>query len=196
MRSESLATTTSQSQRRIERCNERWQKNSLRCGIGGKMMKFIEHLNKHTIGQMNGKNWDFIVHFDISHNALSWQRARKKQYDSSAKPRLEQASGTLMAATWIQRSNQSSQEPSDCRRTRCALYSSEVKDSSKQHTESWTSRILGMAEFQLGGVLCETGKFRTPATMPNMVEFVILGPKNWQKWHSHGWEDKEWCDKW
>ena len=40
-------------------------------------MKFIEHLNKHTIGQMNGlKYLDFVVHFDFSHEAPSWQRAR------------------------------------------------------------------------------------------------------------------------
>ena len=79
-----------------------------------------------------------------------------QQYDSSAKSRLELASGTLVQAPWIQRSCQSSQEPSESWRTRSAFYSSVVKDSSKQHSEPWTSRILGMAKFQFGGVLCET----------------------------------------
>ena len=56
---------------------QRKRTSILRYGIGGRMMKFMEHLNWHIIGETGGaKVLDFIAHFDDSRDAPSWQRAR------------------------------------------------------------------------------------------------------------------------
>ena len=50
---------------------------------------------------------DFIVHIGISHNAPSWQRERYINLVHLRDLDLEQASGTIMGATWVQGSKKS-----------------------------------------------------------------------------------------
>ena len=67
MRSKPLATTSSQGQRRIKKCNGRWQEVYRDMGPVAEWWSLCSQLDRYL---------DYIGHFDISHNAPSWQRER------------------------------------------------------------------------------------------------------------------------
>ena len=148
------------------------------------MTRFIEHLTWHTIGPTSGSSTSTLSHTTTS---AMMHLIGRQRHDPYAKPRLEQINGTVVWAPWWERSIQSSCESSICWRTRSILYSIEIKDSPKQHTGSWSPKILWMCKFSLGGLLCGTAKFRTPTTIIIIIIFKLVTKPTW--WSSSSVSD-------
>ena len=177
---------------------QRRKTSTLRYGIGGRETKSIEHLNSHIIGPTSGSSYlDYIPHFDISHDALQWQRARYnnmvhlRSLDSNkqAGPLCErrgckEATRALMNLQYAERQG----EPKIPLTSRTRQ--NNTMDPEVQVFTGWST--LRNRKIQNANNHSSLSSSWSPSpTWWNSSSW----DHQWQEWHSHGWQDKEWWDK-
>ena len=140
-------------------------------------MKFLEHLNCAHL--------DFIAHFDISHDALLWQRARHNNMIHLRSLDSDKHAGSLCERPGYKEATRALVRLQYAQGQRVPYIPVKSKTRQNSTLDLELKKKFRTAKFSLGGVLRETANFRTPTTIiilklvtkPSMVEFVILGPK-------------------
>ena len=175
----------------------------LRCGTGGRMMKFIE---PSQLARSWTHVWirylDFIVHFDISHNVPSWQREwyvnlihlRSVDSNKQAGPLWKRPGDKEAKSAVASLQNAEGQGvhyiPVDLRSRQNNKHDPAVQEYLEWLSFHWAEHFAEPQNSERQQPSSSSSSWSPSPTL----EFVILGPKL-AKMALNGWQDEKWSDR-